>query len=796
MAPEADPLQAEFDALPDIDAEFDALPDAPLVDESLPTATPTPKPGQSTTSQIYDFAKGAITEDIPATAEEAQAAAGGIGNLLQRAAELSTDLDNREGYTPMVSELAGLIEATREKLRGLPPKAKAAIVSRLVGSGAGSILGSRGGGAGTVAGGVIGNMAAGELNEVFGLEEDTPLLSIQKAKEIRKELVQGVLVPWVTRKTGQSTSTIGKWIKEASTPLDEIKKMMLGKEGSIAAKLSIGSRNTGSEGVFRRELARGEKTFSRINPIQNAKNADEAVEMISAAIKERSLAKKTLVGDVDQTIQGIAAKGGDAPLMASADLGFDELKEEIRKQMKTGVGAESAKTKLAAIEEFEEGFRQVVPQDLWDKALGRTRTTGAPKTLGEMQEVLDATYDELRKLKLYDDLSISKEGLNPSEMAKNAARVEVYQAAADSLKGSMDTYLGKLASKGIISKDVAKQIKTLNQEMHDIIPYRTAFERFSDVAAQAITTDPPRSLVQRAGAEFVRPQSARSAALDALTAPLTKGINERAAANAALGFEPGVMDDIQTAIGIKNGSIPPGVPGSPIVGKVGTGIDKVGEMLTQAGGGSLVPGAPPAGVGLPQQPGLTGPIIASLAMARDPDFSNSVEAYDTLVKDQGFLQQLEHDPDIPDDVKHTFLDTKTGTAFEKMKAYGMLKLAGRNKGWFPPPKMEGVHSFVNAPKGRVTDKGRPVLGFVTDAIEADLVYEAFDSIENIYDRAEAQRLFNQPGTNKGMLFMLPPSLVPGAPKQKKAPQSKPPPKAKTVKVDSGSSSGARVEYDH
>lgn len=773
---------ADLPSLSELEVEPDSIQDLPPLDslEVEAEATPTPNPNQSALSQAGEFVTGTVTEDIPATVKETGGMLSSLSNLLERAAVINADIDAREGYTPMVNELAGLMSAIKENFEALPPETRKAVATRMAGSTIGGVVGGLAGGAGVVPGAAAGNVIAGEINELMGWEDDTPLLTMAKAKEVRKELVQGMLVPWTLRKTGQATVAVGDKIKKASQSLDDLRKIKLAKPGALPAALTIGSKSTGSEGVLRRELARGEATFSRINPIANATTADEAIEGINAAITSRRTKKLASIKSIDDAVAAVAKGGGDAPLIAAKDLGLDDIKKEIEKQLKTGVGKESAKIKAEILDEFEEGFRQAIPQDAIDRSMGRTRTVSQPKTLADMQDVLDGTYEELRKLKLYDDLSISRADISPSEMAKNAARVEVYQVVADKIKDSMDKYVSNLASKGIISKEAVGGIKTLNQEMHDLIPYRTAFERFSDAAAQAITTDPPRSLVQRAGSEFVRPQSARSAALDVVTAPATRGLNERAALRAQIGFEPEVMDDINTAIGLRRGEIAPGRSQSALLGTAGTGVSMTGEVLQQA-----------------TNPAAVGAIVGAASVARDTDFSNSVLAYDTLAQSPEFTEELEMNPDIDDEIKGKFMASKNGTAFEKLNALGQLKSAARDLGWFPPPKMQGIHSFVEIPKGKVSQRGTPILGYISDENEGEIYYDSLEEIQDVYEREDAKNAFNTQGSGRRAVTVLPPSLVSG--KAKPKPPAKPTPigEPPSASIDTGSSEGGeRVVYDH
>lgn len=732
---------------------WDDLPDAPPGWDDLPeekSSPPAPLNGdeKSTLGKVLEFGSDVINKDIPQAGKNiydtVKAGAGAvisIPSILKRASELSQGNNS-------VDTIHAIMQAVGEKLPDMDPDQKKALMTKMAGGGIGGAVGvglaPETGGASLLLPPVLaalGMQGGQEASEEMGFEPDTPAISSDKAHLLIQSLLTNVLTEAPIQAMGQGLSKVGGFVKGKTAGMESVKDALVrGNPDHIIGQLTWGSKTAAGESPITSQMREGMGTFSRVflDEMPNAKNAVDAVQKLKAAITRRYEIKQGIFESLASKAKGTS--NPDAFLFSEGDLGLRSISRKIKETAETGIGGDAAAVQSAVLGDIRTGFQKQMPQPT-----GGYSPVPIKKSFQQMQVMLDRTYEELRKLKLFDARAQGVAGVTPSQMAQVADRIEVYGDLASKIKTAMASKMEKLAKSGLIEKGTAEKFARVNSEMSDLQPFVPAFERFSDSSLQALTKDPPRSLVQKNGSIFNRNESTIGQALNRVAGPITSGFLEKGNLESAANFAPNSLSEIQKSAELMTGRRSPANPISSWTsgaGQVtGKGMQLAGSALETASDPRIA-GAISAGVSAPSWNG---------------------DDFDSVVSQPGFVQTLVEDPDISDETKRNFTQSTNATQWEKNKALGQLKIEARDKGWFPPPPMQGIHSFIKVPNA--TYQGEKVLGTITDQAEGGIYLDAVNQIPDIEKRAKLKSAFNSQGK---YVLEVPNSLKP-VPKPEKAP---------------------------
>lgn len=631
----------------------------------------------------------------------------------------------------------------------------------------------------TTAGGAV----SGEVSEVAGFEKDTPLFSKEKMKRIGSDFVESYFLPKILGMIGKGVSKTGETIKDSSLPLSSLQGAEKGTSRYFAGQLT-GIKNTVARPQFEQELKDGSKTMSKVMLDEfpkTIKDADGFSSALDDAIATRVADKKAAVSDLNDALTD--PKSGVKPFGRN-DVGYADLSSEIRKLSKTGLSDDRIQALKGLQTKLTEGFSKPLPQ-------GQTGRMYQPKTFDDMQSLLDETYKDLREFKAFDDSAIAKGGTTPSANAANKTAIDAYKTVVGSIKDAMIEKAKELETKGLVAAGTADKLETANAEIHELIPYQDAALDLAHKEFSASAANSPGSINQQPGSVFSKGQSLRSAAMDQVTAPITSYPVDRARVNASLNMVPDTVDNMRQSGEMLLGRKPiPNINPQGLSGPIGIGVQAAGQGLSAIANSGLAP------VAINSQVQAPIPIITQL---KDSLLGHTGAAFDEIAKDPLSVSMLEADPDIPPDVMATFMHSTNTTQFEKNIALGQLKMATKDKGWFPPPVMPGIHSFIETPN--MEYQGKKVLGVITDPTEGTAYLNAVNEIPDITKRAEMKSAFNNPTSH--YVLEIPPSLKQTVKVQKQVIPPEPKPKevdepAGTATIHTGSSLGNmdRVIHDY
>lgn len=781
---------------------FNELPDAPSFDD-LPDAGGTGAPGvdspaipeagapegmpQGPMGKVLNFTRKAITEDVPQGLREGASALaapfkalGAIPGLINRAMQISGELGKSNPQGGIQNDIIGLQLALQEAIPQLSPEEKKALITKMSSSAAGAIGGGLvGGPLGAYAGGIAGYKAGQEGSEALGFEPDTPAFSEKKMHELIQVALGDVFTMGMGKYGGKYVSKAGEFARETLGNIEKMRDIARLQPDRIPALLTVGARQNATTTALLKELREGREVFANVylDEMKGAKNAVGAKELLDKAISARREAKESIFDSLNSKYKAAEGADRDAFLFSAEDVGINKIQKKIAELKETGIGSEAAGLQNKILDDAASPFSREVPIIAGGKEYGMSQSVPVKKTFAEMQRMLDATYDELAELKHFDYSAAGKAGADPSVLAQAKAATTVYADLAANIRSAMTSKMEALAKRGLVAEGTATKFSKLNDEMHKLMPYRTAFDNLIKTAEQTGIPNIPRTLAPNAGSPFGRSGSNMVQAVDVLAAPVTKSILERQALSAGNNFEPNVLSDLQKTSELVAGRRDPA-----------SGVSGLGTFFTQgAGMGAQATGATMQAMG--QAPVAAAAIAAQQSNVLDPD------NYDNLMANPDFLPLLQQDPDIPDETKTLVQQARNGTQYEKLKALGQLKIDARDKGWFPPPPMVGIHSYAALPKTEY--RGQKVLGTITDQGESHIFLDALDRIPDVAKRTKLKSAFNSPGH---YVLEIPNSLKPVPLPEKPAPEKKEPvleEPTSTAKIsDGGAGIMERVMHDN
>lgn len=740
---------------------------------------------------FFDAAKGAIRDFAEGTGEVAEKVAGqikggvkGAINFADEAYKASPDTPPMQSPfdigTKVMSGLIGAGKVSKEKWDALGSNEKKAIITRLGAAVAGAVVSGGGSLVVQAASAALGGQLGGELSEELGYEKDTPFYSKEKLKEGAANFITGTLLNTVLSASGKATTKAGETVSRASVPVSELEKATLGKPGAMTGQLTVG-KNTAGEMHLVKDMKAAEPTMSKVLLDEfpdTIKNADEFADSLNASISSRVAEKEGLISSFDKALD---ASKGQVSNFTLKDVGVPQLQKEIRRLKKTGISGDSVKALEGLRDDMLEAFSK-------PKGQGQTGRVWVRKNFQEMQDLLDEAYKKQRALKAFDDNALAQSGTNPGVMAANKEAIRVYQVTIDSLKKNVVRKATELERKGFLGNGKASRLGEVNGEIHDLIPWRDGADRFSYADYQTTKQVQPGSLMQPPGSPFAHGQSAKSMATDIATRPLTDPLIRRQAAREALDFAPGTYGNMQDAAKMTLGRMAvPGTEGQGVLGRlVGPGLEEAGGAMSTLASSGAIPAVVSSGAQSPL------PVLGN-----PQQMTGTVLDFDAITNDPMSMEMLNADPDISPETHAALEQSQNGTRYEKNIALGKLKIDARNKGWFPPPPMQGIHSFITTPGQEY--QGAPVKGIITDQNEAAVYLDAVNQIPDVSRRAQLKSAFNSPQGRYVLEF--PKSLLP-VPQPEKKPKTKEPEpiedagEGSSAKTSDGGDSLERVLHDY
>lgn len=756
-----------------------------LPDEA-PSVDPAPIENKEEPSGgVGQFVSDVVTKDAPQALENTWESAKGAGRAIAGIPEAVGEAVRASsgGSGDFMNQLA--IQLGSKFLEGkTPEEAKQLAVKMGLGTAGGALgmaLAPSTGGmslALPILGGVAGAQVGQEVSEALDYEPDTPMLSSAKAHQAIQNLFTQVIGQGLTSGGGALLAKGGSVMKSLSTAIEHTRDLKRMDPDAIAGAFTVGSRV--ADTALKAKMREGAPTFARVflDEIKGAKNAVAAEKSLRAAITKRSQDKARAFSFIKrQEKRATGTPNEDAFLFSEGELGLGRAMKEARSRADGGgIGAEGAALERDIYSAVTNEFSKDSPTPV-----GFTRIK-TKKTFEEMQTALDNTYEELRKLRKFDDAAARKVGSTPSAAAQVEDLIKAHENIANGIKKAMDNRITLLQKKGLVPGSIKETILTANSEIHDLMPFLSGLDRFVETSGQALLTDPPRSLAQKPGSLFGRGTSKISQGLDMAMSPLVEPLVEKSANMNAVNFGPNQLSEVGKISELMTGQrapvspVPGHIPGVTGYG-VGVGMETAGNALS--------------GVSSP-------PLVAGMAGAQAPTFDPN--DYDSVSSNPAFSQMLQSDPDISDDTKIAFSQTANGSQYEKNMALGKLKIEARNKGWFPPPEMQGIHSFIKLPKAEY--RGEKVIGTITDQAEGALFLDALNEIPDVEKRAKLKSAFN----SSGKYVLEIPSTLRARPTPEKSVQKKEPEPvddtndtgSSTAKISLGSGQGnmERVVHDY
>lgn len=711
------------------------------------------EPKKSASSKLWDAAADATeiasSAVLNGTENAARSVAGfftdGIPNtidFLGEAAERAPEVQDRLGIPKKyqineppgspawvgqqaIEAVLGAGDVLHDKLAKLPEDERNAVLTR-VGTTAALTLAS-GPGAGVLRQAVmasLGGMLGGEISKEAGFEAATPLFTKAQATKEGASFVENLLIPGFMKGAGKVLSKTGEVTKSASVPIGAKRLAEQTKPGYLTGRFTLG-KNVGGEMAMVEQLKEGEKTLAKTiknefpEKIQDVGEFDAA---LNDSIKSRKTEKASLLNRLETAL---SATPGVRPF-SRRDSGYAKITQTIRRLKKSGVGADM----VSDLEDIQKKLTDAFTTPL---AQGQTGVRLASKGIRGMADVLDESYEKLRGLRAFDDDMLAAAGKNPSQIAGHKKAIAAYKDVAKSIRESIVAKARELENAGSIRRGSAARLGELNDELHDLIPFQEASRRFGYSDYQL------RKQAQPAGTLLTDPMSpgagggsVMSKARDIITGPVTRYPVERARLNQSLGFASDTFDDMRSAADMMLGSKP--VPNTNPQGLSGRVIGPAEQAAGDALQATVQSGALPVAQAAQQ------PAIATLASSPE---ASTTSALGAIVNDPLSMQMIENDPDIKPETVTMLRQALNGTAYEKQKALGQFKIEARDKGWFPPSPMQGIHSFIELPNS--TYHGEKVKGTITDQAEGMIFLDAVNEIPDISRRASLKSAFNSPG---------------------------------------------------
>lgn len=733
---------------------WDAAPGAPMTDNSNNQMDGKP-PSQrlwEAAADVGDTAAGAVKNGVVNAASD-------LGNLVTKGPPAAYDfladsahnadgfskdngtgaLEHEPGSLPWmgaqaIDALGGIGRTISDRLNKLPPDQQKAILTK-TGITAASVMA-----AGPTAGvfrqaimASVGNLIGDNVSQAAGFEPDRPLFTKEEAKKEGGRFVENLLLPKIFGVVGSTMSKAGEAFQDASVPIGNLEKAQKAKPGYLTGRLGVG-KNTAGDMAIVDTLKDGEKTLAKVVADEFPDKIDNMGEMQTAledSISMRTSEKNSIMGNLNKALPN----SGIRPFSRN-DTGYAGLTTTIRKLKGTGVGGDLVEGLEGLQSDLTDAFQKPLPQNQTGKMFN-------PKDFQGMNDLLDQVYDKMRGLKAFDP----KNAMKGSEVAANKATIRAYRDVADSIKEAIVDRATKLEAAGLVNKGTASRIGELNQEIHDLIPFQTATERAAYYEFQTMRKpQPANSLLAPDDSAFNLSGSLRSQALDQVTKPITQYPVRRAQLRESLGFAPDTLDEMKDAAGYALGRQQvPSIEPQGVLGAVGAAESGVGDALTGTAQSGAIPIA-----------GAAQPSPALYQLPQDPKTAHTTQALGAIVNDPASMQIIQNDPDINPDTVTMLEQSKNGTDFEQRKALGQFKIEARNKPWFPPPLMKGIHSFIATPGD--TYHGEKVMGTITDMAEGAVFMDALNQIPDVSKRARLKSAFNSPGH---FVLEFPPSLKAG-----------------------------------
>lgn len=719
-------------------------------------------------------------------------------NFLKGSADKAPDLQNKFGIPEAarapegslawagiqaLEAVGGMGEEVGSKLKEMSPNERKATLTRI---GTTAILTlAAGPEAGVFRQAIFssaGDLLGGEISQKAGFEKDTPLFTKEEITKKGSNFVESLLLPKLMGIAGKGSSKLGQVTEDASVPIAAKEAAIKGKAGYLAGRMTLG-KNTGNEMALVDQLKEGEKTFAKVVVDEFPDKIQDAGELRTAldnSIATRVAEKKGLMEDLNDALSSPASKSSKP--FSRNQVGYQDVTQTIRKLKATGIGT-------SVVPDLEELQRDLTNAFSLPKKQGLPGIVANPKNFQGMSDLLDQVYDRMRGLKAFDPTNAVK----ASEVSANKQAIDAYGTVADKIKKSMASQARTLEAQGLVPSGTAKRLEDLNQEIHELIPYKEAAKRFDYSEYQTLKQPQPAgTLIQQPGSPFSGGGSLRSKMLDVVSSPVTEYPVKRARLNETLGFAPDTLSDMKQSSDLLLGRTPrPNINPQGLSGLVaGPAEQALGSGLSSTAESGIVPTLINSQVQSP---------IPSLQQLKDFPEANTSAALDTIVDDPHSMQLLENDPDIDPKTIDQLKQSRNATQYEKNKALGQLKIETRDKGYFPPPPMQGIHSFIEVPN--TTYQGQKVLGTITDQAEGGIYLDAVNQIPDIEKRAKLKSAFNSQGK---YVLEIPNSLKPIPKPEKKVVKAEPVMKEEAqdsgtksvVDLNSGRGNMERIVHDY
>ena len=645
----------------------------------------------------------------------------------------------------VVSGLIGMGKVAENKWNAMGENEKASFKLRM---GTAAIAAAATGGSSIIVQAAVqggAQLLAGEMAEEAGFEKNTPFFSREKMKRAGSDFIASNLIPQMLRVTGVGIKKTGEKIRGASVPAADKTRAALAEPGALTGQTTVG-KNTPGEMQLKRDMQAGERTMGKVLLDEFPDTIETAgvfKSELQAAISRRKQAKMGAISSLDSALAKNAATTGIGKVsgFTRRDIGLGDLKAQLRKYKRTGINTEA----IDAIEELQgtlnKAFFKPAPQGIKVPLPAEVNFTG-------MQNILDDVYAKLRKLKDYDDNSIAQKGTNPGGNPNREA-IKIYSDVAKNIREAIPKKARALELRGKAPRGLADTLEQVNEEMHDLMPWMDGARRLEDAKYQTMKQTQPGSMMQPSGSAFSNNQSAKSMATDIATSPVTDPILERARANASLDFVPETIGTMQDIARMQQGRMSvPTTTGQGLSGRViGPGLEALGGGMSSVAQSGVIPMALNTEVQSPL------PVIGQTS-----SMNGSLDDFNSVTNDPLSMQVIEADPDLPPEILDGLAQVKNGTQYEKLQVFGKLKIAARDKGWFPPPPMQGIHSFTALPPD-TQYRGQKVLGIITDPNEAGIYIGAVSNIPDVAKRTRLKAAFNDPH-NRGYVLEIPSVLKP------------------------------------